>query len=147
MREQTKTIHVFPRPKWVDQISCDGKPCQGETGCDSGASRGAACQSPGCGDAETCDLAVLLDKFARTRGDEITVKVADYSSSASIQASLVELNRILELNREDLRVTLDNFELVFSQAAPIFAVDDALAFVGRMSGESELLRALKTRPR
>jgi len=44
----------------------------------------------------------------------------------------------LRANGEDLRVSLDNLELVFSQIAPIIAFDDVLAFVGKTPGAEDL---------
>lgn len=146
MSEQRRTVQAFPRPKWIDQISCDGKPCGQNAGCDSGPSPGGNCQSQSCGGSTACDLTALLEHVSTAYGGKVAVRVADYTSLASIQASLAELNRILEANHEDLRVTLENLELVFAQVAPIVAIDGVLAFVGKSPGEEELMHALELRP-
>ena len=146
MSEEKRVVQAFPRPKWIDPVSCDGKPCGGNAGCDSAPSRGGNCQSQACDGSTACDLTALLEHASKVHGGKVGVRVADYSSLASIQASLAELNQILEANHEDLRVTLENFELVFSQIAPIVAVDGVLAVVGRTPTEPELLQELGILP-
>jgi len=83
-------------------------------------------------------VATVLQQFAERHRGEVEVRTANYSSLGAIQASLEELNEILLDNGEELRISFDNLELVFSQIAPIIAFDDVLAFVGKTPGEEDL---------
>jgi len=144
MRKRT-ALQAFPKPKWIDTVSCDGKPCaSGGKGCgsDPATTQGGNCTSGSCGDSRSCDFATVLAAFAHQHRDTIDVTIADYSSLASILRSLEDLNRILASNGEELRVSVDNLELVFSQIAPIVAIDGTLAFVGKTPTEDELLETV-----
>lgn len=139
-------LKAFPKPQWIDTVSCDGKPCgSGGKSCGANPSTtaGGNCTSASCGDGQACDFATMLEFFARKHDDTVDVHIANYSSLASILASLNDLNRLLSVNDEDLRVSMDNLELVFSQIAPIVAIDDTLAFVGKTPTEDELLEAIR----
>ena len=87
-----------------------------------------------------------MASFGQKYPNEVEVKVADYSSLQKIQNSLDNLNQILESNAEDLRLTLDNIDLVFSQIAPIVAIDNILAFVKKTPTEDDLAEALGIAP-
>lgn len=140
---KAKTIvSVFPKPEWMDTISCDGKPCGGGCGSTPASVSNGNCKSDSCGDGKSCDFFGLLKWIAEKYSDRLEIKIADYSSLKTMKNSLDELNKILERNNEDLRVTLDNFELFFSQINPIIAVDNILAFVGKTPGEQDLREAL-----
>lgn len=137
-------VYAFPKPPWIDTVSCDGKPCGSKGGCSSAAGTTGAgnCRSEACGDAASCSLEDLLAHFAQ-RHHEVEVKIADYSSLGSILRSLNELNDVLAAEGEDLRVSLENLDLVFSQIAPIVTVNGTLAFVGKTPSEPELLEAVR----
>lgn len=136
-------VYAFPKPGWVDTVSCDGKPCGSGGGCGSSPATTTAgnCRSEGCGDSTSCDFATMLTRLAERHPDLVELKVADYSSLGSILRSLDDLNQVLDANGEDLRVSLENLDLVFSQIAPIVAVNNTLAFVGKEPTEEELLAA------
>jgi hypothetical protein len=137
-------IQVFPQPKWINTISCDGKPCGTGGGCGSNTTTDSKgnCHSEACGDSNSCDSESMLKWFSEKYKDKVEMNIADYSSINSIINALDELNNILEYNSEELRVTLENIELVFSQIAPFVAVNKVLAFVGKMPTEQELLETL-----
>lgn len=137
-------VYAFPKPPWIDTVSCDGKPCGSKGGCSStpGTTGAGNCRSAACGDTASCSFEDLLAHFA-LRHRELDVKIADYSSVGSILRSLDELNDVLAAEGEDLRVSLGNLDLVFSQIAPIVAVNGALAFVGKTPSEPELLEEIR----
>lgn len=136
-------IYAFPKPKWIETVSCDGKPCGGGHSCGSTTTTGGNCQSEACGDSSACTFEGMLTSFEKKYSDDVEVKIADYSSLNSIQGSLLDLNRILMINGESLRLTLDNIDLVFSQIAPIVAIDNILAFVKKTPNEDDLVAALE----
>jgi len=80
-----------------------------KAGCGSGPSRGGNCQSQSCGDSTACELTALLEHLAEIHGDNVVVRIADYSSLSSIQQSLTELNRILEANHVSLSTYINRF--------------------------------------
>jgi len=139
------TIHAFPKPKWIETVSCDGKPCGDASTCGAGSTQSSAgnCQSAACGDSKSCDFPTLLSHFAIRHAETADVEIADYSSLVSIEKSVAALNRILQANGEALRATLENLDLVFSQIAPILAIDGVLAFVGKTPSGAELIEALE----
>ncbi len=144
MREKL-IIDAFPKPAWIDTISCDGRPCSGGGACGGSpvpATSGGNCRSEACGDSSSCDLEGMLKNFARKHSDLVELKIADYSSLGAILASLQNLNRVLEANSENLRVSIENLELVFSQLAPIIAINNMLGFVGKEPSEDQLLDAI-----
>ena len=96
------------------------------------------CRSEACGDSPSCEPESMLKNFAREHSDLVDLKVADYSSLDSILASLEDLNRVLEGDSADLRVSPENIELLFSRIAPIIAVNDVLTFVGEAPSEAQL---------
>ena len=69
-----------------------------------------------------------MASFGQKYPNEVEVKVADYSSLQEIQNSL------------------DNMDLVFSQIAPIVAIDNILAFVKKTPTEDDLAEALGIAP-
>lgn len=142
-----RLLYAFPKPKWIETVSCDGKPCGGGHGCGSSTTPGGNCQSEACGDSAACSFEGVLTAFSQQYGDQVKVKIADYSSFQNIQSSLNDLNRILELNAETLRVSLDNIDLIFSQVAPIVAIDNVLAFVKKTPTQDDLTEALGIQPR
>lgn len=145
MRERL-IIDAFPKPGWIDTISCDGKPCSssgdGCAGSPTASGSNGNCRSNACGDSSSCDLEATLKNFARKHSDLVELKIADYSSLGAILESLENLNRVLEANSEDLRVSIENLALVFSQLAPIIAINNKLAFVGKAPNEAQLLDAI-----
>ena len=141
-----RSIYAFPKPKWIDTVSCDGKPCGGGGSCGSETTAQGNCKSEACGDSSACTFEGMLVSFGQKFQNYVEVKIADYSSLQNIQNSLNDLNQILEINSEDLRVTLDNIDLVFSQIAPIVAIDNILAFVKKTPTEDDLAEALGIAP-
>jgi len=141
--EKKKIIYAFPQPKWIDKISCDGKPCGGGSSCGSETTSNGNCKSESCGDTSSCDFSKMLEWFAVKNRNKVKVKIADFSSPIGIKKSLKKLNKILRKNKENLRVTFDNFELVFSQIAPIIAINNVLAYVGKAPGENDLLELIQ----
>jgi|GEM_PF-3333603 len=142
-----RSIYAFPKPKWIDTVSCDGKPCGGGGGCGSETTAQGNCKSEACGDSSACTFEGMLASFGQKCQNYVEVKIADYSSVQNIQNSLKDLNQILEINSEDLRVTLDNIDLVFSQIAPIVAIDNILAFVKKTPTKDDLAEALGIAPK
>lgn len=141
-----RVISAFPKPKWIETVSCDGKPCGGGHGCGSTTTTGGNCQSDACGDPSACTFEGVLGSLEKKYRDDLEVKIADFSTVKSIRESLKDLNRILVINGEDLRITMDNLELVFSQIAPIVAIDNILAFVKKTPTEADLVEALGFTP-
>ncbi len=142
-----RVVYAFPKPQWIETVSCDGKPCGGGHSCGSNTTPGGNCQSEACGDSAACSFEGMLTAFAQKYGDKVQVQVANYSSLGKIQSTLHDLNRILEVNAENLRVSLDNIDLVFSQIASIVAIDNILAFVKKTPTEDDLIEALGIQPR
>jgi hypothetical protein len=116
-----KIIQIFQAAQSNSSSAGCGPGDAGTGGCgpgDADTFGGCSCGPPLAG------LEEMLTQFSRRHGDMAEVQLADYSSDEVLSETLDALNQVLAESNENLRVTMDNLELVLTQSAPIIAVGD-----------------------
>lgn len=137
-----RLVQVFPRPEWVSNVCCDTATAEGGNAPDCAS-------SCGCGPA-TIPQSVLEDmlkKFQEKNADKAEVRIVDYAEESGIEASLGDLNDVLETSNQNVHVDKDNFNMLMFQAAPIIAVDGIIAFIRGVPSIEQMEKALEVVPR